>query len=78
MRGARLLSVGLALLLLGLAPYVYSSYFLVLLTQAVISAMLAMSLDLHPAGGAACVVGPAGGGLCACAIPWPHCALVGA
>src|SRR5262245_47353878 len=46
MRGARYLSVGLALLLLGLAPYGLSSYFLVLLTQAVISAILAMSLDL--------------------------------
>src|ERR1043166_6353157 len=46
MRSARLASVGLALLLLGLAPYVCSSYVLVLLTQAVISAMLAMSLDL--------------------------------
>jgi ABC-type branched-subunit amino acid transport system permease subunit len=46
MRGARLLSVGLALLLLGLAPHVLSSYLLALLTQAVIAAMLAMSLDL--------------------------------
>src|SRR5262252_7276761 len=46
MRGAQYLSVGLALLLLGLAPHVLSSYLLVLLTQAVISAMLAMSLDL--------------------------------
>src|SRR5215468_1568386 len=46
MRGARLLSVSLALLLLGLAPQLLSSYLLVLLTQAVISAMLAMSLDL--------------------------------
>jgi len=46
MRGARLLSVGLAILLLCLAPYVLSSYLLALLTQAVISAMLAMSLDL--------------------------------
>src|SRR6058998_605541 len=46
MREARLLSVGLALLLLGLAPHVLSSYLLALLTQAVISAMLAMSLDL--------------------------------
>jgi len=46
MRGARYLSVGLAILLLGLAPHVLSSYLLVLLTQAVISAMLAMSLDL--------------------------------
>lgn len=44
MRGARRLSVGLALLLLGLAPHVLSSYLLALLTQAVISAMLAMSL----------------------------------
>src|SRR5215831_1141816 len=43
---ARLLSVGLALVLLGLAPQLLSSYLLVLLTQAVISAMLAMSLDL--------------------------------
>ena len=33
---------------------------------------------LHPAGGAACVVGPAGGGLRARAVAWPHCALVGA
>src|SRR4029434_9058427 len=47
MRGARLLSVGLALLLLGLAPHVLSSYLLALLTQAVIAAMLAMSLDLR-------------------------------
>ena len=46
MRGARLFSVGLALLLLALAPHVLSSYLLVLLTQAVIAAMLAMSLDL--------------------------------
>jgi branched-chain amino acid transport system permease protein len=46
MRSARLASVGLALLLLGLAPHVCSSYFLALMTQAVISAMLAMSLDL--------------------------------
>jgi branched-chain amino acid transport system permease protein len=46
MREARLLSVGLALLLLGLAPHVLSSYLLALLTQAIISAMLAMSLDL--------------------------------
>ena len=46
MRGARLASVGLAVLLLGLAPYICSSYVLALLTQAVISAMLAMSLDL--------------------------------
>jgi branched-chain amino acid transport system permease protein len=46
MRGARLAGVGLAFLLLGLAPYVCSSYVLALLTQAVISAMLAMSLDL--------------------------------
>jgi branched-chain amino acid transport system substrate-binding protein len=42
----RLLGVGLAFLLLSLAPHVLSSYLLVLLTQAVISAMLAMSLDL--------------------------------
>jgi branched-chain amino acid transport system permease protein len=46
MRRARLLGVGLVLLLLGLAPHALSSYLLALLTQAVISAMLAMSLDL--------------------------------
>src|SRR5215469_3366931 len=46
MRVARLLSMGLAIVLLALAPHVLSSYLLVLLTQAVISAMLAMSLDL--------------------------------
>lgn len=47
MRDARrLLGVGLALVLLGLAPHMLSSYHLVLLTQAVIYAMLAMSLDI--------------------------------
>ena len=46
MRGAQLLGVGLALLLLALAPYVLSAYLLALLTQAAIAAMLAMSLDL--------------------------------
>jgi len=47
MAGARrLLGLGLVLLILGLAPYMLSSYLLALLTQAVISAMLAMSLDV--------------------------------
>ena len=47
MRGAQqLLSIGLAFLLLAMAPLYLSSYLLTLLTQAVISAMLAMSLDL--------------------------------
>ena len=47
MRGAtQQLSIGLAFLLLAMAPLYLSSYLLMLLTQAVISAMLAMSLDL--------------------------------
>jgi branched-chain amino acid transport system permease protein len=47
MRGARRqLSIGLAFLLLAMAPLYLSSYLLTLLTQAMISAMLAMSLDL--------------------------------
>jgi branched-chain amino acid transport system permease protein len=40
------ISIGLVLLLLAMAPLWLSSYLLTLLTQAVISAMLAMSLDL--------------------------------
>ncbi|HEY7495249.1 MAG TPA: branched-chain amino acid ABC transporter permease [Candidatus Tectomicrobia bacterium] len=47
MRGAQQqLSIGLALVLLAMAPLSLSSYLLTLLTQALISAMLAMSLDL--------------------------------
>jgi branched-chain amino acid transport system permease protein len=47
MRGAQQqLGIGLAFLLLAMAPLCLSSYLLALLTQAVISAMLAMSLDL--------------------------------